>query len=265
MIRKKVFLYVQNLLLIIILAIFVAEICKTFLFQFYMIPTDSMKEVLLPGDGILVSKVHYKNRIYNTSIPGFSSIKENDIIVFKQPGEKNETLIKRCIGLPGDTLIIKNHQAYTTGNKKRAIIKGTKKPKTERLIYRGELKFPRFSSSKKKANYGPVIVPQNGLLIAIDISNISLYKNVIEKYEGNKVQIINNHIVINGKQVDHYRFKKNYYFMMGDNRQHSADSRFWGFLPEDFIIGKAIIKVFSSDPDQGISSIKLNSLFKYIY
>lgn len=101
--------------------------------------------------------------------------------------------------------------------------------------------------------------------IGISPINIRAYKTVIEKHEGNNIKIFNDHILINGKIASSYRFKRNYYFTLGDNRWHSTDSRFWGFLPEEDIIGKAILKVFSSRQNKNSSSVRFYDLFKKIY
>src|SRR5690554_2964539 len=170
MIKTKIFLYIKNLLLIIIVAVFSATLCKIFLFQFYIIPSDSMKTTLIPGDGILVSKIHYANQVFKVKIPGFSCIKKNDIIVFKQPEGEKETLIKRCVGLPGDTLLIKNYNVYITGDKIKTP-EGSLVPEIQKLSYETGHVLPIFSESWNKADYGPVIIPQKGMTLTIDTSN----------------------------------------------------------------------------------------------
>lgn len=222
-----------------------------------------MQKTLYPGDGIVVSKIHYGTRFFNLKVPGISPVKRNDIIVFNHPQANSEIWIKRCIGLPGDTLLIVNNTPYISG-----LLEKAKKPSSNvPIIY--HLKFPKnlpqYFRSKDKANYGPVIIPKRNMEIGISPINIRAYKTVIEKHEGNNIKIFNDHILINGKIASSYRFKRNYYFTLGDNRWHSTDSRFWGFLPEEDIIGKAILKVFSSRQNKNSSSVRFYDLFKKIY
>jgi signal peptidase I len=115
-------------------------------------------------------------------------------------------------------------------------------------------------------NYGPIIIPKKGMSIKLNKQTLPLYYRIISIYEGNKLEIKNNNIyIINGKQTTTYKFKLNYYFMMGDNRHNSDDSRFWGFVPEDHIIGKAVMIWFSVDKNGGfLNKIRWKRCFKLI-
>ncbi|MFA6085383.1 signal peptidase I [Mucilaginibacter sp.] len=114
-------------------------------------------------------------------------------------------------------------------------------------------------------NYGPIIVPKKGWTIKLDSLTMPLYGRAIEIYENNKVQIVGKEVMINGKKADSYTFKMNYYWMMGDNRHDSADSRYWGFVPEDHIVGKALFIWMSWDDNAPFfSKIRWSRLFRGI-
>ena len=115
-------------------------------------------------------------------------------------------------------------------------------------------------------NFGPLVIPKKGMKIALTSSNIYLYKRAIEIYEVNKVEIKNNKIYINDVEADSYTFKMDYYWLMGDNRHNSADSRFWGFVPEDHVVGKALMVWFSSDKDKSFpANIRWDRLLTMIH
>jgi signal peptidase I len=114
-------------------------------------------------------------------------------------------------------------------------------------------------------NFGPMVLPKKGWTVPLNDSTIVLYRRAIEVYEHNKVQTERKDILINGKKADSYTFKMNYYWMMGDNRHDSLDSRFWGYVPEDHIIGKAIITWMSIDSTQDLfHKVRWNRILKPI-
>ncbi|WP_317174342.1 signal peptidase I [Mucilaginibacter pankratovii] len=114
-------------------------------------------------------------------------------------------------------------------------------------------------------NFGPIIIPKKGWTVKLDSLTLPVYGRAIEVYEGNKLEIVNGEIMINGQKTTSYTFKMNYYWMMGDNRHDSADSRYWGFVPEDHIVGKALFIWMSWDENASFfSKIRWSRLFRGI-
>jgi len=114
-------------------------------------------------------------------------------------------------------------------------------------------------------NFGPITVPASGETVSITTENLSIYKDIIERYENNKLEVVAGEIYINDKVATTYTFAMDYFWMMGDNRHNSADSRFWGFVPENHIVGKALFVWMSWDKNaKGLNKIRWNRLFSSV-
>ncbi|MCX7762248.1 MAG: signal peptidase I [Candidatus Kryptonium sp.] len=264
---------VKNWLKPLVIAIVAAIIVKTFVFEAFRIPSGSMENTLLPGDFIIVSKIGFPvktpryiplTRIEIPQVeilPRFFELNHGDVIVFRFPGERNEirasedvNYIKRLIGLPGDVIKIKNKVIYINDKK-------FEEPPTVKVNYdfiapeglANPYIFPE-GSDYNEDNYGPIVVPFKGMEIKLNSRNLKQWKIMIER-EGHKVELVNDKVMIDGKEVESYVFKKDYVFVMGDNRNNSLDSRYWGFVPVDNIIGKASFIYWSWDSDIPIFNI----------
>lgn len=126
--------------------------------------------------------------------------------------------------------------------------------------------FPFDDSFKwTRDNYGPIWIPRKGATVTLTSANISLYSRIITVYEKNLLEIKSDGIYINNKKTDNYTFKQDYFFMMGDNRHNSLDSRYWGFVPEDHIVGTPAVIWFSTDKNKSFpSNIRWKRIFKFL-
>ena len=132
---------------------------------------------------------------------------------------------------------------------------------------RGDNIFPHEKSYNWNSDfYGPIYIPKKNSTIPINKSNISIYKRLIEVYENNKLEIDGDKIIINDKEISEYKFKQDYYWLMGDNRGNSQDSRAWGFVPFDHVVGKPIFKWLSIDYNaKGLDKIRWERMFTSVH
>jgi signal peptidase I len=238
--------------------------------------------------------------------------------IVNRPVDRRENYVKRCVGLPGNTLEIKDKVIYIDGKQAEQpenvqfnynVELTQKMPESLRrnldiskddlamLQQTGQLPLTNENYLKLKANtklvkeisivnnnytqgiyplngntgwtvdnYGPVWIPKRGESIALTLDNIAVYERPIVAYEGNTLEVKDGKIFINGKESNSYTFKMDYYWMMGDNRHNSADSRCWGFVPEDHIVGKPLFIWLSLDKDRGLfdGKIRWKRLFRNV-
>ena len=274
----------------ILIAFVLALILKSFFIDAFKIPTASMENTLLVGDYVLIDKASYEIKtphyvpVINYWIPSYSLIRfgapeRNDVIVFKFPGYPNEfepsensSFIKRVIGLPGDTVQIKNENVYINGEiispPVSAIFPRT--PIKKREIIDDRI-FPQ-NRNWNNDNYGPIVVPLKGMKIQLNAKDIKDWQALIDRECGYKAVSVEGTVInINHKPVRDYIIRKNYYFVMGDNREDSMDSRYWGFVAEDLIIGKAMMIYWSWDSFKPVDKwydflkpLRLNRIFKIV-
>ena len=125
--------------------------------------------------------------------------------------------------------------------------------------------YPKAYTHWTRDDYGPIYIPRKGATVQVNMENYPLYERLIRTYEGNDLQVKDSTIYINGQVATEYTFKMNYYWMMGDNRHNSEDSRFWGYVPEDHIVGKPLFVWLSLDKDKsGFNAIRWNRFFKWV-
>jgi signal peptidase I len=111
---------------------------------------------------------------------------------------------------------------------------------------KGNNMFPQGTNlSWNTDNYGPIYIPKKGTTVPLNMNSIPFYERIIEDYENNQLEVIGEHIFVNGKKSTSYTFKQDYYWMMGDNRQNSLDARSWGYVPFDHVVGKPVLIWFS--------------------
>jgi len=274
----------------VFIALVAALIIKTFFIDAFNIPSASMENTLLPGDFILINKAAYSIStphyitILNLWLNSYPIVKikhpyRNDVVVFKFPGYPNEfepsensSYIKRIIGLPGDTVQIKNESVFINNNLVRAPEDALFRLNNSTEDLREDPRIYPFHKGWRNDNYGPIVVPQKGDTVKLSNNNIAVWQALIDRELGHKAVSVEGSVInIGGKAVRQYVLQKNYYFVLGDNREDSMDSRYWGFVPEDYIIGKAFIIYWSWNSYKPVDNwkdilapLRLNRIFKFI-
>jgi signal peptidase I len=245
---------------------------------------------------------------------------EREFEVVSRPVDKREHYVKRCVGLPGDTLAIESGQLYVNGEAQKhypgiqfSYTVETTSPLSRKVLDEAGISnedakyydrasgtyynlpltdsnaawlksmknvvsvernpmdmwfsdiFPNDSAFHWSVdNFGPLWIPAKGATVPLTIDNLPLYSRIIKNYEGHDLEVRESVIYIDGSPADSYTFAMDYYFMMGDNRHFSADSRYWGFVPEDHIVGKPEFIFWSTNKDKSFpKSIRWNRLFSH--
>lgn len=246
---------------IVVAAVLLALVLKACVVEAFLIPTPSMEYTLRAGDFVIVNKVVYGAKtpahvplldlpLPVLRFPALTSPKRGDVLVFELPpyartGDAQATrYVKRCVALPGDTLRIKNRRVFVNGEE---LVVPSARGAARHLLpqdYGDPRIFPP-GALFNEDQYGPVIVPRRGDTLRLAPATFFMYRDLIA-YEGHRLGLDEqSRLLLDGHPASEYVPEKNYYFVMGDNRENSFDSRFWGFLPEDAIIGKAMMIYWS--------------------
>jgi signal peptidase I len=205
--------YFESLVIAVVLALFI----RTFVVQAFKIPTGSMEQNLLIGDHLLVNKFVFGPAIspIERAVLPMKDIKRKDVIVFKYPEEPERDFIKRVIGLPGETVELRNKRVFINGkqlDEPYVYYLEDPPPMPQEMAMSNEVQ----SGGDPRVQYGPVTVPPGQ------------------------------------------------YFVMGDNRDNSQDSRYWGFLPRENVKGRALVIYWSYDPEAGFSGPRWNRILRLV-
>ena len=240
----------------------------------FVVPTGSMEPTLIPGDRILVNKWLMGARIFDvwesaagkrveiSRLPGLEEIKRNDVIVFNFPHRQRwdsigmdimAYYVKRCVALPGDTFEIRNgynkvrgYEGVLGNEEGQQILSrllSEDNPSKEKLLQGG---FPDDGRvGWNIGEFGPLYIPKEGSRVEMTVENALVYRKAIEWEQCKKLHIRGDSVCLGDSLIREYTFGKNYYFTAGDNVLSSQDSRYWGLLPEEYIVGKAT-RIFRS-------------------
>ena len=290
-VKKKILIYVDNLLslssYIGVLAIVVFLLQITTIASFRS-PTDSMQPTLQPGDNILVNKSIMGARIFDIweaaedkeveihRLPGLGKVKRNDVLVFHYPyPHKNDSLsmhllkyyVKRCIALPGDTMGIRSGHYYIKGMDEpignveaQERIARLDKEDTRGIVM-NTYPWDKYIDWTIQ-DFGPLHVPARGQTVAMDSTAVKLYRKLVEWEQKKPLARNGNKVYLGDSLIQEYRFKENYYFVGGDYMENSKDSRYWGLLPEPYIVGVAT-RIWKS-VDKSTGKIRWDRVMKKI-
>ena len=266
-------------------------VIQVFFLASFCVPTDSMLPGLLPGDVILVNKLPYGARLFNVfaavegrqvdilRLPGTEEVRRNDVVVFNYPCPRKwrkiemdimQYYVKRCVALPGDVFRIEDGRYKVSGHR-GALGNVEAQAHFVEMIEReqradsavGVRAYPgdkRLGWTVKK--FGPFYIPKAGDTIPMNAQTAVLYKNVIEWEQNMGLEYMNGEVYLDNTKITGYRFRKSYYFVAGDKVENSKDSRYWGLLPEEYIVGKAW--AIGKSVDKTTNEIRWNRILKRI-
>ncbi len=233
----------------------------------FVVPTGSMENEVMTGDFLFVNKFKYGPTtpqvipLINVPLPfykfpGFWQPEKEDVIVFIYPGDRDEVepsqfqyYLKRCIATAGDTIQIVNKRVYVNGKEYPLPENGKFLPQF------GDRRagFP-YGTSWTSNNYGPLYIPKIDDKIKINLDNIRQWDTFIRR-EGHEVTYDSDNVYVDGVVATEYVVERDYCFGMGDNRDNSEDSRAWGFIPYDNVVGTPIVVYWSWDTNQPLTNI----------
>jgi len=275
---KSILVSILKYALYLILSLLLALLMRLFLFNFYVVPSDSMEPAIMSGDFILADKWTYGARIFTNlkfdsdsdppmkRVKGFKKIRRNDVVVFNfvyrhgwNPITMNfeKIMVKRCIALPGDSVFIKDSYyhvsgisdtlGYVAGQKQLAKYRGI----LDSNIMTRTYPFDTIQHDWDIYNFGPVYIPAAGITITLTSKNFALHHKQIAYETRSTVRREDSLVYINDTLATHYTFRTNWYFVAGDKVINSQDSRYIGLIPEAYIIGRASRILTSKDRDTG--------------
>jgi signal peptidase I len=242
---------------------------NSFVLASFEVPTGSMENEIMTGDFLLVNKFVFggttpktipftATKLPSFKLPSFWNVERGDIIVFMFPGMRDEVepsdfayYLKRCMAVAGDTLQVIDRVVYLNG--KPAPLPRNVKFNSSIVKPSGYVDpriFPK-GEPFNEDNYGPVVIPSKGDVLRLSADTFDRWEIFIRR-EGHSADLVNGKVYIDKNQTDHYTVRRNYVFGMGDNRDNSLDSRFWGFIPAEAVVGTPLIVYWSWDPDHSL-------------
>ncbi|MCF7803513.1 MAG: signal peptidase I [Candidatus Marinimicrobia bacterium] len=252
--KERIIREVKSIALIIIIALFV----RSTIIEAYQVPTGSMENTILVGDFILGNKFIYGVRtpdwfgipftkvgfhVPNWRTPPLDAPEQGDVVIFQYPLDDRVNYIKRLVALPGQTLEVRDKVLYVDGEKFDNA-EGTKF--TTNHVRPDQWQEPNIfpPGYGNKDNYGPLTIPKEGMTYNFGQDNTALIRYLIEQ-DGHEFAHSGGRYYVDDEPANSYTVEQDYYFMMGDNRDNSWDSRYWGPVPADNILGEGMITYFS--------------------